>query len=70
MPDIPCHFLTISTTFHFHFPPAQLDGRIYDEKYVGLNKLQMMPRPNASNLIEVLNTQVLTDKSSDKIGVS
>ena len=29
-----------------------------------------MPRPNTGNLIEVLNTLVLTDKSSDKIGLS
>ena len=51
-------------------PPAQLVNRIFDEKYVGLNKLQMMPRPNTSNLIEVLNTQALTEKSSDKISLS
>jgi len=29
-----------------------------------------MPRPNTSNLIEVLNTQALTEKSSDKISLS
>ena len=51
-------------------PPALLNNRIFDEKYVGLNKLQMMPRPNTSNLIAVLNTQALTEKSSDKISLS
>ena len=30
----------------------------------------MMPRPNTSNLIEVLNTQALTEKSSDQISLS
>ena len=30
----------------------------------------MMPRPNTSNLIAVLNTQALTEKSSDKISLS
>ena len=30
----------------------------------------MMPRPNTSNPIEVLNTQALTEKSSDKISLS
>ena len=30
----------------------------------------MLPRPNTSNLIAVLNTQALTEKSSDKISLS
>ena len=41
-----------------------------DEKYVGLNKLQMMPRPNTSNLIEVLNTQTYADRSASAHALS